>query len=126
MTITDDQLFEAIRKVATAAPETIYSRTVPDHQVSGPLAVACFYVHTDTDGNPVSAGCLIGKALHSLGVSLETLAVHETEPAQLMLSELNIGSDTARTIARNVQVRQDTGATWGECLADLPKTEATA
>jgi hypothetical protein len=121
MSITDEQFYAAVRKVAAEAPNTVYRSTVPDHQHSGTM---CYYVHTDTSGNPVSAGCLIGKALHALGTPLETLALHEGKAAGSLLSDLGVGSDDAQSWARAVQYRQDSGATWVEAAA-IATPEAT-
>jgi hypothetical protein len=121
--ITDAQIFDAIRKVAESAPDTVYRTTIPDHQYSGS---DCFYVHTDGDGNPVSAGCIIGKALHALGVPLETLREQEGVTANRVMLNLGIGSADAQDTARDVQISQDHGNTWEYAVRYLPKAEATA
>jgi hypothetical protein len=123
MNITDEQFYAAVRKVAAGAPNTVYRTTVPDHQYSG---TNCFYVHTDGYGNPVSAGCIIGKALHSLGIPLETLREHEGVPAHRIMATLGIGSADAQDAARGVQIDQDHGNTWHYSVRHLPAPEATA
>lgn len=123
MNITDEQFYAAVRKVAAEAPNTVYRTTIPDHQNSG---TNCLYVHTDTSDNPVSAGCIIGQALHALGVSLETLAMHERKSAHVVMADLGIGSFDAQEAARNVQISQDSGETWGAAVRFLPAPEATA
>jgi hypothetical protein len=121
--ITDEQFYAAVRKVAAEAPNTVYRTTIPDHQR---CATNCFYVHTDWNGDPVSAGCIIGKALHALGIPLETLREYEGAPAQRVLAGLGIGSWAAQDTARDVQVTQDSGETWGAAVRWLPAPEATA
>lgn len=123
--ITDAQIFDAIRAVADAAPETIYRYTVPRHQAT--TLGRCYYVHTDAEsGSPVEAGCLIGKALHALGVPLEALLPMNTRSAAFVMDELNIGSQEARQAATEVQHRQDGRWPWGKAVSMLPETEPAA
>lgn len=114
--ITDQQIYDAIRKVATEAPETIYRDTVPDH-MRGYTPSGCYYVHSDaTDVTKLAAGCLIGKALHSLGVSLSDMADTNMASAPVMMDRLGIGSGKARFVALDIQERQDSGIPWGNAI----------
>jgi hypothetical protein len=72
-TVGAEKLIQTIRDVADDNPDYVYE--APEHMkvtASDPL---CYYVHTSADG--LKAGCLIGKALNTLGVPLEVLKANE-------------------------------------------------
>jgi hypothetical protein len=71
---------------------------------------------------PRSAGCVVGAALHRLGVPLETLQKYEGSPASLVMVDtidLNSMHDAmnAGDFLGRVQREQDGGTPWGEALA---------
>lgn len=114
--ITDEQVIAAIRAVAAENPDKVYA--LPDH-MEPMYEGACNYVHTAPDDEAkLSPGCLIGSALHRLGVPLETLAKVEGSAAGSAIAELlpqiTVGT---RVYANNVQMWQDDGRTWGQAVA---------
>ena len=102
-TITDEDLARAIREVAAEDPNYVYQR---------PGSRVCLYVHWDANGT-LRPGCLIGTALHRLGVPLETLSGYESKPAHEVLDHVapDVSSHMRRAATR-VQRVQDLGATW--------------
>lgn len=111
--ITDEQLIETVKAVAAEAPFTVY--TAPEHMST---TGACFYAHTDAvNRDELSPGCLIGVALHRLGVPLETLAEHEDINARIMLGKLypKLDNDTV-DFANFAQAEQDKGVPWGTAV----------
>lgn len=111
----------AVTAVVSEDPERVYS--APEHQLHGKVGT-CFYVHTNTDAmrTPRSAGCVVGAALHRLGVPLETLQRYEGSPASLvMVDTIDLGSMhdemNAGEFLGRVQREQDGGTPWGEALA---------
>jgi hypothetical protein len=105
--ITDEKIMATLREVVAERPEFIYQKPPASE---GHIAV-CRYVHGDVPG------CLIGHVLHRLGVSLETLSVHEGQPAQYLAGTLDIGGDAVRWALGAAQEAQDGGSTWHEALA---------
>lgn len=126
LSVSADVLIGAIKTEAELAPETVYE--CPEHQAvnedGSRKDVTCYYVHTDeATGEPVSAGCLIGKALHRIGVPLAELAKHEGKTAyQVIPKVLSFDYDdiatreTAAYFAADVQARQDRGSTWSSAV----------
>jgi hypothetical protein len=114
--VTDEQFLDAIRAVVAEDPERIYER--PEH-MEARYEGACYYVHTDArDERKLFPGCVIGQALHRLGVPLESLRDYEGENATAVVTAFmpNVSFD-ARNYACTVQSRQDTANTWGDALA---------
>lgn len=112
-TITDEAILNMLKAVVEEKPDYVYS--APEYQEEPDAS--CFYVHTDENQEPVSAGCLVGAVLHRLGVPLSMLALHETKHASRVTRSLGIGLDrkTENTL-NDVQDHQDSGATWGEAF----------
>lgn len=112
---TDSQIIEALRATAEENPDRVYK--APEH-LEGE-ALSCFYVHTDPEtGDPVSPGCGVGVALHSLGVSLEELAKCEGQAADTAIERLtprDPDGEAAR-FALTFQNYQDDGDTWADSL----------
>lgn len=75
----------------------------------------CLYVHTDDEGN-LCDGCLIGKALHLLGVPREWLDFHNANQGAYSLMSLLEFSEEIKNAAHGAQSKQDNGETWGVAL----------
>lgn len=104
--ITDETLIKAIREVASANAERVYTK--PDD------SVYCLYVHTDA--GDLTPGCLIGHALHRLGVPLERMH-GVTGNASDLMSALGIDvSNAVRHYAVDAQGCQDTRMTWSAAV----------
>lgn len=102
-TFSDEEIEDTIRELAADSPDFIYER--PEG------VVQCRYVHGD------APGCLIGQALHFLGVPLADLVMFEGENAITLLRELTYTSEPIRRWASRVQDYQDSEATWAESVA---------
>lgn len=111
--ITAEKLIDTLRAVANEKPDHVY--TAPAHMDKND---SCYYVHTDPEDNQkLSPGCLVGAALHRLGVPLEELKRHEGESAYALLDQLCPGvGHRARCFAGEVQALQDEGTAWGEAI----------
>lgn len=109
--VSGAQLREAVRTLALAEPDKVYA--VPDDQPNRDRAL-CFYVHVDPETGVQTPGCLIGTALHQLGVSLDALAGWEGLAAALAVPALVDGevSDADLRFLGTAQDQQDDGATW--------------
>ncbi|MFI9591015.1 hypothetical protein [Nonomuraea sp. NPDC052265] len=116
-TVTNAQFAEAVKAVVEENPGRVYE--APAHQLATVTNPAtCYYVHTDPDdGDKLSPGCVIGAALHRLGLSLDEIRQCEFDNARQVLFRLfpNLSADT-RDWANSVQTRQDAKATWSEAL----------
>lgn len=105
-----------VTELVAEQPDYVYSS--PEHQRS---ALTCFYVHTDEDGDNAAPGCLVGAALHKLGVPLDVLSGYEGKDAYRAASNLlTLPSDEQRNSALQflsaAQSYQDGGLPWGESL----------
>lgn len=120
--ITDDLIIDTIKEVVAEKPDHVY--TTPDHMKDG---AACYYAHTDPEaGDVLTPGCVVGAALHRLGVPLETLREYESMNAWYVLRHLAPGTtDVGRNFASDVQGNQDDGETWGAALALAEKRLTT-
>ncbi|MGV9815454.1 hypothetical protein ACWDTQ_26530 [Streptomyces cellulosae] len=115
--ITNADLRDALLAVAAENPGRVY--TAPEHMDANGQG-RCFYVHTDPEtGEPVEPGCIVGTALHRLGVPLDSLMNFETLPAAEVLDaffkDVSAPIMDAYSLA---QARQDTGRTWQKAVAD--------
>lgn len=113
--VTDEQFTEAIKALVKESPDKVYAR--PEHMEAAPKA-ACYYVHTSPeDETQLSPGCLIGVALHKVGVPLEELRKYEGQAAWSVLRVLmpHLSADTVN-FAGDIQAWQDQRKTWGEAL----------
>lgn len=118
ITVPAAKVLETLTAVATENPGYVYA--APEHQASESLS--CYYVHKDENGENVTPGCLVGKVLNVLGVSLEALSRYEGSGAYSVTAtvlevtgqpdEIRAAHD-ALGIAQNAQ---DAGATWGDAL----------
>lgn len=102
---TDEQLISAIEAVAAEDPYRVYQQDDEGR---------CFYLR---DGAP---SCLIGQALHRLGVSLSTLAREDAiqnSAENVIFKTLSGVSDRALSFASRVQTRQDLGHTWADAVS---------
>ena len=99
--LEDQQVVNAIREVASSAPEYVYTKPNPTNG-------ACLYF--DESGNP---SCLIGHALAKCGLMEDD--VIEGSAALDVLGAKGIDEDVAlaATVAQDVQ---DGGGTWGYAL----------
>lgn len=97
------------------------------------------YVYLTKAGNPPDGGsgcdyvrngqpsCLIGCAVHKLGVSVEELASHELATAVSLFTRLwpNLRYDSLVVrVAQTAQNKQDNGKTWGEALTTAKEVAA--
>lgn len=111
-TITENKALDAMRKaVESESPDFIYN----SRYVNG-----CFYV---SRGEPA---CIVGRALHSIGVPIETLSAMDvgmdgtiTHPGTVeVLKDAGFLPTTAAlAVMRRAQAVQDAGGTWGEAMA---------
>jgi hypothetical protein len=117
--ITNEQFIDAIKAVASESPETVYTPPAHMNTESG----RCFYVHTDAE-NPedlgkATPGCLIGVALHRVGVPLYVLQEHEGDCASGVISRVLPGASTDTLSFANIaQGSQDEGKPWGMALSE--------
>jgi hypothetical protein len=104
MNETERKLVDALREVAAGRPDYAYE---PPGD-----GVECLYVH---NGAP---SCLVGHALHRLGVPLGALYV--IKPSDELIPQLfiEVGADV-NVAVWNVQTAQDNGAPWGEAIMEL-------
>jgi hypothetical protein len=81
---------------------------------------SCLYVH-QVNGDLVP-GCLVGTALHRLGVPLQTMTWHEGASAHGLLRRLTKigviegGADHIAFALNEAQAYQDKGSSWGYAL----------
>lgn len=121
--MTADEAMVALTK-AVALKGADFRYTSPmwkNGAYSGSAGEGCLYVHTVTpEGDPIEpeAGCIAAVALHSHGVPLSTLALHEDTSAESVVRELsrdNPGeNETAASILTVAQSVQDGFGTWGD------------
>lgn len=111
--LSTEQAMAALEVVVAEAGED-YVYESPRHMQGGDES--CFYVHRDPDGSDARPGCLVGTALHRLGVPLGELEKHEGTDAFTMLWHITDLPDRARGAFSGAQEAQDTGETWGEAL----------
>lgn len=119
VTFTLGDVVAKIREIAAVNPDRIYVPTGQELGYVSEYKVDCMYVH-DKDGKAV-AGCLIGQALHALGVPLGYLRTCEHTDATSVLDRLNLIpydflSGNALWVVV-VQRYQDEGKPWGECVS---------
>ena len=105
--LEDQKIVDAIREVASSAPEYVYK--IPDS-----TTLYCLYF--DHDGNP---SCLIGQALAKCGLTEDD--VTEGSAAFDILTKNGFGDDVARAAA-SAQEKQDSGETWGSALEAFNET----
>lgn len=105
--VTNEDLLRTLREVAAEQPEKVYKSPAG-------AGGSCFYVH----GN--EPGCIVGHALHRLGVPLETLKEHESDAARAPLNDLFPEvTEGAMDLVDSVQYLQDRGEPWGEAIKAL-------
>jgi hypothetical protein len=117
MEINDETFVQTVRDLVTESPDYIYSS--PDHMKEGEFDadLTCFYVHMDEDGETSGPGCLVGKALHRLGIPLETLRGQEANGAREVIANLHLPlTAKVRLFASTVQGHQDDGDPWAVAL----------
>lgn len=101
MKISTDQLWDEVVKVAAERPDYVY----PDLD----------YCHYESDGQPA---CLVGHALHRLGVPVETLALFDFESGGIEQvvgdnPDLFEGGGKPLYAVSWAQQLQDEGLPWG-------------
>lgn len=116
--ITDETLIAEIMKLAAESPDFVYE--APAHMTREyEYTTECFYVHTDPDGDDAknAPGCIVGQALHRLGVPLSVLEQYEHVGAGTLVSEItpNVGA-VGESFARRAQLNQDEGKTWRDAV----------
>lgn len=92
---------------------------------------SCYYVHSDHEGpehremmefedlKNVVPGCIVGNALHRLGVPLRDMIKFEGDPARQLLDGLadndmiTLAEDEVDSVFRIAQSMQDVGNNWG-------------
>jgi len=113
---TSQQLADKVIEVADSYPEHVYKLSSKDRN---PRILHCAYFDIGQDGN-YAAGCIVGHALHRLGVTLEdikefNLSTEVTELLYLFMPPER--RDPASDIfLLNVQRKQDEGRAWKECV----------
>ena len=106
--LEDQQVVNAIREVASSAPEYVYKSPSSPSNFLG--------LYFDYGGNP---SCLIGQALAKCGITKED--VTEGMAAKAVLTENGIGN-TVAWAATVAQDEQDGGGTWGSALEAFNET----
>jgi hypothetical protein len=108
--ITQEKFMSALRDaVAEKGDDYVYSRL--DGYVG-----TCLYVHDD------EPGCIMGNALHRMGVSLDQLGDKEGEGITSVLEYLHnrgiIGDYPSLDLEKlsSIQAAQDCGSTWGKAV----------
>ncbi len=108
------------RPQAIAAMEAAVAERGADYR-HGACSNVAHEFDADTDETVTLPGCLVGTALHIVGVSLDDLDAFDgsidsgTAPA-LRRHEILDVKRTALLTLKIAQVAQDTGRTWGEAL----------
>ncbi|RKN35962.1 hypothetical protein [Streptomyces hoynatensis] len=111
MNITVTDVINAVLAVADEGPDHVYEQQAGTDM--------CRYTHESLSGTLIP-GCLIGTALHRLGVPLERLERYEGEQVLPLLRALGIPvSYAAADPLREVQEAQDDGTPWGEAIRFL-------
>lgn len=112
--ITDETLIAELKRLADESPDYVYG--APAHMTRGyEGTTVCLYVHTDPGGDESkdAPGCIVGKALHRLGVPLATLAEFEHYNPREIAGEILPGVTISGSLfAGRVQRAQDRGKTW--------------
>lgn len=110
LVVTQEAAMDALRDaVAEKGAEYVY----PENEKIG---ISCSYVW---DGRP---SCIVGNALHRLGVSLDILGRFEMTTAASVLDSLRyrkilVVDTETRQAYDEAQTAQDDGRPWGEALA---------
>jgi hypothetical protein len=108
---TEDALRALEEAVAEKGEDYVYP-------LSNTAADLCAYTEFN-DRDELVPSCLVGNALHRLGVPLEAMAQFNTGHGPKSLAEeLGLDGDRAAWLAfRDAQAIQDDGGTWGAALA---------
>lgn len=114
--LTDKQIIDAVdAAVAEKGADYTYERGEPmDPDEAAP---SCLYVHGD------KPGCIVGNAMHRLGIDLATLRESEGRSAGGLLIDLRDkqgyhASMWAQDFLDAVQHQQDNGDSWGDAVAE--------
>lgn len=80
----------------------------------------CHYVHGGEDyDEPLTPGCIVGHVFYRLGIPLEDMNTKSMDGAFASRAAswlgIKLGQQTELFLNR-LQVKQDQGAPWGECL----------
>jgi hypothetical protein len=115
---------------ALALAEEIVAERGPDFVYNSDGKEDCFYVPT-TDprlgdkrmtkapaGGGVT-GCLVGEIISRAGLMTDAIAESFMSVSELIEREyLSVDGERVEAFLRTLQVRQDSGTSWGEALAD--------
>lgn len=111
-------LIAKAREIAEAHPDHVYEP--PGLCLSGP---SCLYVHS---GN--QPGCIFGRALLELGISVEQLRAFQERPSDTTITTLirttwgdGQPSDLELLWCQRVQIAQDVAKSWGNAVAEADK-----
>jgi hypothetical protein len=109
MSITGQNVIEAIRTIVAAAPNTVYQPRGQSGQ--------CMYVHNNRE-----AGCLVAQALVAVGVPVTDLIPFDAEcgkPAGLVMQKLGIiATPDERDWVGEVQRGQDKQWRWDTAVIE--------
>lgn len=109
--VTEEQFTAAMREaVAERGPDFVYPLGEEGWTDGGET---CRYVRADVD----EPACIIGMALHKVGVPLGQFEDVEGLAADEAIKLLVNTSDKVKSAAADAQTRQDQGRTWGDALA---------
>lgn len=107
---TSADLASEVRAVARSYPNYKYESSED----------SCAYFHLGQDMEHYSAGCIVGHALHRLGVSYEDIEEYNFSTEICELIDLFMppeGRDNAsEAFLMAVQQKQDVGLPWGKCV----------
>lgn len=115
--VTEDQFTAAMREaVAERGADWVYPKgeTNWTHYSYTDEEDNCRYVLTDGTG----PACVIGTALHKLGVPLEVLSKFEGRGVRGVVYELGLRDSFLEAALVGAQYKQDTGGSWGIALAE--------
>lgn len=106
---TSQQLADKVREVAQDYPDNVYKAEHDD---------SCVYFNIGQDGY-YSASCIVGHALHRLGVKLEDIEEFNNgtvnELFEVYMPRVNRDTATDKWLT-TVQDYQDFQMPWGQCV----------
>lgn len=122
--LTTDNVIGALMRAVASKPQG-YVYTNPQGIEADPTyPTACHYVHGS--GDKAVCGCIVGTALHDLGVPLDALSSQEGQPAYAVLMALESEGiltfdGQVSALMDTVQACQDTGETWQDSVVKALK-----
>lgn len=114
MKFSSEDFTTMVRTVAAEKPDYRYN----PRSINAVDSTRCFYTPTlRPDGS--TSRCLIGEALHRLGISDALMSEHDgdsTSTVHALLTRLGDHTEEVLIWANTVQAAQDWGLTWAEAV----------